>query len=129
MKIRRVSRVLLGAAAIGLTFGCASLKRAGKDVVIVVSSPITIVTGGVYDALDWGKSTKDAFPMVLAPITIPGHMLKHTAYTLVYAGDLLFSPLYLLASIFRRPGLEKIELYSLTDGYPWQAFPVPVWED
>jgi hypothetical protein len=128
VKISRLSRALLGAAAIGLMFGCASLKRAGKDVVIVATCPLTIVTGGVYDALDWGKSTKDAFPLVLAPITIPGHMLKHTAYTLVYAGDLLFSPIYLLASIFRAPGLEKIELYSLTDGYPWKADPLPEWE-
>lgn len=129
MKISRLSRALLGAAALGLFCGCQSLKRAGKDVVVVVTSPVTVVLGGVHDALDWGKSTKDAFPMVLAPFTVPGHMLKHVAYTVCYAGDLVLSPFYLLASIGRSPGLDPIELYSLTDGYPWKAWPIPEWED
>jgi hypothetical protein len=128
VKISRKSRALLGAAAIGVMSGCASLKRAGTDLAVVVTSPVTIVVGGVHDALDWGKSTNDAFPMVLAPVTVPGHMLKHVAYTLCYAGDLLLSPFYLLGSIGKDKGLEPIDLYVLNEGYPWKTFPVPVWE-
>ena len=129
MKISRMTCALLGAAAIALFPGCQSLKRTGKDLVVVVTCPLTIPLGGVHDALNWGKSTKDAFPMVLAPVTVPGHMIKHAAWTLCYAGDLLLSPFYLLASIGRSPGLDPIELYSLSDGYPWKACPVPEWED
>jgi hypothetical protein len=128
VKISRMTCALLGAAAIGLFPGCESLKRTGKDLVVVVTCPVTIPLGGVHDALNWGKSTKDAFPMVLAPVTIPGHMLKHVAYTLVYAGDLIFSPIYLLGSIGEGKGLDPIDLYVLNDGYPWRTFPVPVWE-
>jgi hypothetical protein len=129
VKISRKSCTLLGAAAVSLTTGCASLKRAGTDLAVVVTCPVTIVIGGVHDALDWGESTKRAFPIVLAPITIPGHMLKHTAYTFCYAFDLVFSPFYLLGSIGEGKGLDPIDLYSLRDGYPWKAAPVPVWEE
>jgi len=129
VKTSRTSRALLGASVLALMTGCQSLKRAGTDVAIVVTSPVTIVVGGVHDALDWGKSTKDAFPMVLAPITIPGHMLKHLAYALVYAGDLCFSPFYLLGSIGEGRGLDPIDLYKLNEGYPWRSAPIPVWEE
>jgi hypothetical protein len=129
VKISRKSCTLLCAAAASLMSGCASLKRTGTDLAIVVTSPVTVVIGGVHDALDWGDSTKRAFPMVLAPITVPGHMLKHIAYTFCYAGDLILSPFYLLGSIGEGKGLDPIDLYTLNNGYPWKAAPVPVWEE
>jgi hypothetical protein len=111
--------------------GCASWERAGTDLAVVGTSPVTIPLDAVHDSLDWGDNSSSAVPILLLPFNLPLHLLKHTAYTVVYAGDLCFAPIYLLTTI--TPGnhddLPPIELYSLSDGYPWKNAPVPALEE
>lgn len=125
MKTSLKALAALAAAACLSLPGCGSLKRVGTDLAVVVTSPVTVPLSAVYDSLDWGSGTKDATPVLLAPLNIPLHMMKHIAYTLVYAADACVSPLYLLASISPGNDLEPIDLYSLSDGYPWSSDPWP----
>jgi len=111
--------------------GCASLKRAGTDIAVVVTSPVTVPLDAIHDSLDWGEDSDGAAPIVLMPLNVPLHLVKHVAYTVVYAGDLLVSPFYLLANITPRnqDDLEPIALYRLDEGYPWKSAPWPEFED
>ncbi|MBM4015180.1 MAG: hypothetical protein FJ293_09500 [Planctomycetes bacterium] len=118
---------LAAAACLSLP-GCGSLQRLGTDVVVVVTSPVTVPLAAVHDSIDWGDETSGATPVLLAPLNIPLHAIKHVAYTVVYAADACLSPLYLLASI-GGGDLEPIDLYSFTDGYPWQSQPWPYIEE
>ncbi|MSR46453.1 MAG: hypothetical protein EXS13_05245 [Planctomycetes bacterium] len=116
------------AAAAGLCLpGCGSLKRLGTDLAVVVTSPITVPIAAVHDSIDWGDETSGPTPVLLAPLNIPLHAVKHVAYTFVYAADACLSPLYLLGSI-GGDDLEPITLYSLGDGYPWKSEPWPYLE-
>lgn len=108
--------------------GCGSLKRVGTDLAVVVTSPVTIPLAAVYDSLDWGNDTPDATPVLLAPLNIPLHALKHLAYTVVHVADACVSPFYLLASISPGNDLQPLDLYSLSDGYPWKSAPWPHFE-
>jgi hypothetical protein len=118
-------------AACSILPGCASWKRVGTDVAVVATSPATIVLSSFHDALDWGPDSSGAVPILLAPLNVPAHMLKHVAYTVVYAADLCASPIYLLTTITpqNHEDLAPIALYSLSDGYPWKSAPWPVFED
>ncbi len=123
----RAFAALAAAACLSLP-GCGSLQRLGKDVAVVVTSPVTVPLAAVHDSIDWGDETSGATPVLLAPLNIPLHGIKHVAYTVVYAVDACLSPLYLLASICGGD-LEPIDLYSLQDGYPWQSEPWPHFEE
>ena len=131
MKICVKAVAAVVAIAIPALPGCTALKRAGTDVAVVVTSPATIPLSAVHDSLDWGDDSDGAAPMVLAPFNIPLHLVKHLAYTVVYAGDLVLSPFYLLASITPRNNdqPEPISLYELDEGYPWKSAPWPAFED
>ena len=113
--------------------GCASLKRAGCDLAVIGTCWATIPLSAVHDSLDFGEEVKDATPIVLAPFNIPLHMIKHTAYTVVYAADLCVAPFYLLSHVFRprSTDLPPIELYHITfkHGYPWKSSPWPAFEE
>lgn len=115
--------------ALLLLSACSSLKRAGKDVAVIATSPGTVPLRGVYDALEWEKYAEyPAFPVFMSPVTIPLHVAKHIGYTCIHALDLCLSPIYLLASIDPDNGLEPIGLYSLTDGYPWTSRPMHLFQ-
>jgi hypothetical protein len=122
-------RKLLLAVSVLAGASCASVKRAGTDVAIVGTSPLTIPLAAVHDSLNWGEDTGSAASMVLLPFNVPLHALKHVAYTVCYGVDLVFAPVYLLASISPDRGLEPIDLYCLRDGYPWRSAPWPALED
>lgn len=110
--------------------GCGSLHRAGKDIAIIATSPITVPLRGVYDALAWENYAEyPATPVFLSPVSIPLHVAKHVGYTAIYAADLVFSPIYLLASIDPDNDLDPINLYTLTEGYPWEDKAFPIFED
>lgn len=109
---------------------CSSLKRAGKDLAVVATAPATIPLRGVYDALEWEEYAEfPSAPVFLSPVAVPLHLLKHAGYTCIYALDLCFSPIYLLASIDPDNGLNSIDLYLLTEGYPWANRPVHLIQD
>ena len=117
------------AAAAGLCLpGCGSLKRWGTDLAVVVTSPVTVPIAAVHDSLDWGDETSGVTPILLAPINIPMHAIKHVAYTFVYWADAWLMPLYVLGSIGPDNDLEPIDIYSLSDGYPWKSQPWPYFE-
>lgn len=119
----------LAAAAFLVLPGCGSLRRVGTDLAVVVTCPVTIPLSAVYDSLDWGKETPGPTAVLLMPLNIPLHAIKHVAYTVVYAADACVSPLYLLASITPRNDLEPITIYTLNDGYPWKSAPWPHLEE
>ena len=133
MRVKISVKALVAVAAVTCSTlsGCASAKRFGTDVAVVVTSPVTIVLSSVHDSLDWGPDSGTAAPIALAPFNIPAHMLKHCAYTIVYGVDLCLSPIYLLSNITpqNHDDLGPIELYSLGDGYPWKNSPWPEFED
>ncbi len=112
-----------------LTVGCGSLKRAGTDLAVVVTSPVNIPLAAGYDSLDWGENTGNPTSVLLLPPNFVLHGLKHIAYTGAHLVDVFASPLYLLASITERNDLSPIELYSLQDGFPWKSQPWPALED
>ena len=117
-------------ALLPLSAGCGSLKRAGKDLAVIATSPATIPLRGVYDALAWENYAEyPATPVFLSPIAIPLHVAKHAGYTAIHVLDLAFSPLYLLASIDPDNDLDPINLYTLTEGFPWEDKPFPIFED
>jgi len=131
VKISVKALAAIAAAACSALPGCAALKRVGTDVAVVGTCWATIPISAVHDSLDWGPETSGATPIIFAPLNIPLHALKHTAYTLVYAVDFCVSPIYLISCITpqNRNDLEPIALYSLSDGYPWKSQPWPAFED
>lgn len=114
-------------AVVVLLAGCGSLQRIGKDIAVVGTSPITVPLSAGYDSLDWGEDKDAMTPVLFFPVNFVLHTLKHVAYTVVYAGDLVVSPLYLIPSVFPGNDLAPIKLYYL-DGYPWPSEPVPAFE-
>ncbi len=126
----RVLTVMLLILLAGSFPGCQSLKRTGKDIAVIATSPLTIPLDSVYESLDWGDESGKVTPILMLPFTVPGRIVKHALYTVVYAGDLVFSPIYLLASIKDDDGgLDPINLYALDQGYPWESHAVPGFED
>lgn len=116
-------------AACSLLAGCGALKRLGTDAAVVVTSPVTVPLAAAYDSLNWGKDTKHATPVVLFPLNWPLHAAKHIAYSALHLGDAVISPFYLLACITPGNDLVPLDLYSLSDGYPWKSAPWPSFED
>ena len=85
---------------------------------------------GAGDALAWENYAEyPATPVFPSPIAIPFHVVKHAGYTCICAADPVFSPLYLLASIDPDNDLDPINLYTLSEGYPWEDKPFPILED
>ena len=123
MKARTVTLSLCAVLALLLS-GCGSLKRAGKDLAIVATCPVTIPLASLYESLDWGPETGSAQAVWVAPVAFTGRLVKHAAFTTAYAADLFAAPFYLLASIDPKNDLEPINLYAL-DGYPWPSAAVP----
>ena len=122
---------LAAVLACSISTGCAGLKRAGTDIAVVATCPATIPLSAVHDSLDWGDDSTGAAPIVLFPFNFVLHTVKHVAYTVVYAADLVVSPFYLLANITprNRDDLEPIGIYRLDEGYPWKSAPWPEFED
>ena len=110
-----MKRLCLGLLILALP-GCArmatSTSRFGKDVAVVVTSPAEILCGGVEDALTYrdDRSVNAAF----SPVLVPVMMGKHVYFTLVYAIDTVWYPIYLPL------GLEPIDLYQMTR-FPWKT--------
>lgn len=122
------AKLALAALTLSLV-GCGSLARLGTDAAVVVSSPVTIPLSAFYDSLDWGEHTDSAITVAALPANVPLHFVKHTAYTFVHLGDMIFSPFYLLASITPQNDLEPLSLYSLSEGYPWKSAPWSAFEE
>jgi len=116
-------------ALLPLAAACQSLKRTGTDLAVVGTSWATIPLSSVRDSLDWGEETGSAASIVLLPLNVPLHAVKHTAYTFVYGVDVCLAPIYLLASIWPGYDLKPIDLYSLNRGYPWRSEPWPGFEE
>lgn len=116
--------------ALVLLAGCGSTRRVGKDLAVVATAPATILLGGVHEGLDWrDEACEPVAPLMLSPLLIPLHMVKHAIYTAVHALDIVWAPFYLLAAIDQQNDLAPLEIYSLQDGVPWQSRPFPVFEE
>ncbi|MBI4878565.1 MAG: hypothetical protein HY812_02755 [Planctomycetes bacterium] len=124
--------IALCCAALLLVFltGCGSTRRVGKDLAVVATAPATILLGGLHEGLDWGdEACEPVAPLMLSPLLIPLHMVKHAVYTAVHALDVVWAPFYLLAAIDPQNDLAPLEIYSLRDGFPWKSKPFPVFEE
>jgi hypothetical protein len=150
VQIHRFAVVFVGACSLAACESQRAWDRAGTDLAVIVTSPVTIPLNGVYDALDWHEDSAYAdrydppepddwtqpvaedssSPAVASVVTVPLHVTKHALYTVVHAVDLVFSPFYLLAGFNDdRRSLIPLDLYSLEEGYPWKSKPFPYFED
>ena len=115
---------LLGSLLLCMT-SCGTLRRVGKNALITVSSPYVIIHGastdGVADAqnIQKGFGASDWVQHVVLPLTFAFRFVDHTISTCVYAGDILFTPLYALAEIHPDTVIKPLSIYQGTPFGPW----------
>lgn len=119
MQSRVMTLVVVGLVALTIG-GCNSVRRAGKDLAVVATSPVTIPLNSVYEALEESPDTGDASPFELGPVNVPFKFVEHAFYTVAYGVDLLLSPLYLAAAFNPNNDLPELNYYTLCKGYPWK---------
>jgi hypothetical protein len=102
------ARKALLATSLGLLAtltSCGTLKRAGKDVFVGVTSPYLILYGGAVDGsasahgARVGLDSGGAIEVIAFPFTFLYHALEHTMYCAIHVIDLPFCPLYALTEI------------------------------
>ena len=115
----RQARWGLCLALVALTFatGCQNFKtgcaRVGKDILVLVASPVQIPAGGLRDAaIDVAREPWTGAPA--APLTEASHLIKHTYASVVYMIDLPWAPIHVLA------GFGPIGIYDAS-GFPFEV--------
>lgn len=100
---------------------CGSVRRAGKDVFVGVTSPVLIVYGGATDGYGSAKGVRDglgsgsAVEVLAFPFTFLYHAIEHTIYCGIHVLDLPFTPFYALAEL--PPGnvpIQPLDFYQGT---------------
>ena len=116
----RLAPMLLLALITPSFLGCYAARRAGKDLAVVATSPVTIPLNGVYEALEESPDTGQAAPFEWGAVNVPFKLVEHSFYTVAYGVDLLLSPFYLAASVNPWNDLPELDYYTLCKGYPWK---------
>ena len=84
---------------------CGSLRRAGKDAFVGITSPFLIVYGGATDGFDSARSVRtgldsgSAMEVLAFPFTFFYHAIEHSSYCGIHVLDLPFTPLYALTEL------------------------------
>jgi hypothetical protein len=84
---------------------CGSLRRAGKDLFVGVTSPFLIVYGGATDGygsaqtVRTGLDSGSAVEVLAFPFTFLYHALEHSLYCAIHVLDLPFTPFYALTEL------------------------------
>ena len=102
---------LLGAFLFSST-SCGTVRRAAKDALITVGSPVVILYGagtdGAADArnIQKGLEAGDGVSVLAFPFTFLYRAVDHGLSCLLHAGDLLVSPIYGIAELGGHPDTE-----------------------
>ena len=101
--------------------GCGTFRRAGKDLVLGVGTPVLMLYGGGTDAATSATAVKDgmegsaATEALTTAISFPFHAIKHGFYGLIHAGDFLLFPIYGLAELHPYgPEIKPLDDYTGT---------------
>ncbi|MGE3171101.1 MAG: hypothetical protein AB7O97_00660 [Planctomycetota bacterium] len=84
---------------------CGSLRRAGKDAFIGISSPFLILYGGATDGYGSARTVRQgldsgsAVEVLAFPFTFFYHAVEHALYCGVHILDLPFTPFYALTEL------------------------------
>ncbi len=118
------ARNALLAVTVGLTAtltSCGTLRRAGKDVFVGVTSPFLIVYGGATDGYGSARDVRagldsgSAVEVLSFPFTFFYHAVEHALYCGVHILDLPLCPLYALTELPpNSPAIEPLDFYQGT---------------
>lgn len=121
MKLRNAPLFAFLALLLAGLSACGTMRRAGKDLGVVVISPILIPYAGGTDTVATSQEVKNglggsAATEVLAFIpAFVFHTVKHALYTVIHAVDFCFFPIYGLADLHPYgPEIEPLDYYQNT---------------
>ncbi len=112
--MKRFALCIVLLAACGCANMATSTSRFGKDLCVVAASPAQIPCGAVEDALTY--SDDSSVSVSFSPVTVPLMAVKHAYFTMLYALDMVWYPIYLPL------GLEPMNLYEMRR-FPWRTHP------
>lgn len=104
MNARKALLAALALATVALS-SCGSLRRAGKDAFVGITSPFLIVYGGATDGYNSAVTVRDgldsgsAVEVLAFPFTFLYHAFEHTLYCAVHILDLPMTPFYALSEL------------------------------
>jgi hypothetical protein len=109
-----MKRFCVVALVLAVFCGCQAVKtstrRLGKDLAVVVTSPIHIPVAAATDVA--GSEKPGELNPISAPILLVLGLAKHSYFTLAYAADAVLYPVYLPF------GAEPWDLYTM-DAFPY----------
>lgn len=120
MNLRQITTTATVFLALTLA-SCGTFRRAGKDLVLGVGTPVLMLYGGGTDAAASANETKEglggsaATEFLTTVVSFPFHAIKHGFYGLVHAGDFFLFPIYGLAELHPYgPDIEPLDYYTGT---------------
>ena len=100
---------------------CGTTRRAGKDLGIVVVSPVLIPYAGFTDgftaASDFSEGVDGGgvYQVLALPFTSTWHLLRHTFCVMIHAVDFIVFPVYGAAELHPYgPEIEPLDYYTGT---------------
>lgn len=101
--------------------GCNTMRRAGKDLGVVVTSPVLVLYAASTDAASTSQEVRkglDGGPAAEVISFVPAfffHGIKHVFYVLVHAGDFFLTPVWGLAELHPYgPEITPLDYYQNT---------------
>jgi hypothetical protein len=105
LNLRRLTSLLAIALLLTVVTSCGTIRRAGKDLGVVVASPVLILYGGGTDALATSHDVREGLDgngITEATAFVPAflfHTVKHAVWVVVHALDFLMFPFYGLGEL------------------------------
>lgn len=106
--------------AVGLA-SCGTMRRAGKDLGVVVLSPAIALYGGGTDGVAEARNIREGLggstftEVLVLPPAFVYHTLKHVVYAAIHAVDFALFPAYGLAELHPYgPEIEPLDYYTGT---------------
>jgi hypothetical protein len=100
---------------------CGTMRRAGKDLMLGVGTPVLMVYGGATDGYTSAQSVRtgldsgSAVEVLAFPFTFAYHALEHGIYGVVHIVDFFFFPFYGAAEIHPYgPEIKPLDFYQGT---------------
>ena len=120
MNLRKFSTIAIVFLALILA-SCGTFRRAGKDLVLGVGTPVLMLYGGGTDAAASASEVKGglggsaATEFFTTVISFPFQALKHGFYGVIHIGDFFLFPIYGLAELHPYgPDIEPLDYYNGT---------------
>lgn len=119
----RVSKatLVLAAAVLATTSSCGTARRFGKDVAIVVGSPLVIPYAAANDAIvssanvGEGLGGGTVMEILTIPFTFAYHTFEHVIYCGIHLVDAFLFPIYGCADLSPYgPEIEPLDFYQGT---------------